>query len=170
MIVPHQRSRRLRERQPVHARGTVRAEGTAPIRFIRRFTNTCHIESRLNRATPPACCRTAEAKAERKARWVRAAGLRGLGGNRRQHFACRMSISTARALRDGGGEAGAQGALDGCGGMLWVRRKARQKILSAIVAAIWPVEERSRPAGLRRRGRSARRVPERDACGTASAV
>jgi hypothetical protein len=62
---------------------------------------------------PPACRGTAEAKPERNAsstlRWdarlVESAG---------SSFRLRTWISAARVLRDGGGEAGARGALNDC--------------------------------------------------------
>jgi hypothetical protein len=40
-----------------------------------------------------------------------------------------LALPPARALRNGGGEAGAQGALDGCGGVAWNRLQAPAVVL-----------------------------------------
>jgi hypothetical protein len=55
----------------------------------------------LEQRRPPTCCGTAEAKPERKARWARAAGLRGLGRHGRMRFEqLRWRRASARVLHD----------------------------------------------------------------------
>jgi hypothetical protein len=66
-------------------------------------------------ASPPACCGTAEVKPDRKRVRRRRRECAGSVANRRQQFACRMWIRAARALRDGGGEAGGRKARIWCG-------------------------------------------------------
>jgi hypothetical protein len=81
-----------------------------------------HVNQRVTARVPRG---TAEAKPGRKA-FARAAGLRGLGRNRRQQFACWMWIQhrAARGLRDSGGEPGARGALDASGGSAEVHARS----------------------------------------------
>ena len=101
-------------------------------------------------AAPPARCGTAEAKPERKARWTAAVAyaLRGIGRHTLSTAAAKSRPRRPRALRDGGGEAGARGALDGCGGTARARSQAPPLPTAVGVAsAAWsPASRASLPA------------------------